>query len=105
MHMVKTKRELNTKEKVLFYITLLFAVYNLYEINIVIYNHFNTTNLNPPSPNGYFDLLLPILFILNLIWFIKARNKISVISSLLCLFSIVAAIVMLFQSGPLIGGF
>ncbi|HUD07313.1 MAG TPA: hypothetical protein VMR34_05505 [Candidatus Saccharimonadales bacterium] len=84
--------KINKIEKVLICVTILYALYNLYEIGIVVLYR---NSLNPPSTNAYFDFLLPILLILNLIWLIKAKNKAAVISTLLCVFSFVGAVVML----------
>jgi hypothetical protein len=79
----------NAKEKVLFYLTTLFAAYNLYEIGVVKFSN------NANSVNGFFDLLLPLLIIANLVWAVWKRKKMAYISLALCMISILGVIVML----------
>jgi hypothetical protein len=77
------------KGKMLFSLSALLAIYNLYEIHIV------QVVKVPDNPNGYFDLTLPILLVLNLVWAIRSKKRLAYISLALCAVSITGAAIML----------
>ena len=79
---------MNTKEKVLFYFTTLFAAYNLYEIGVFKFSN------NANSVNGFFDLLLPLLIIANSVWAVRKRKRMAYLSLALCIVSILGVIIM-----------
>ena len=54
-----------------------------------------TFNNNGTSVNGTFDLLLPFVIIANLIWLARKRSKIVYASLLLCVISVIGALVMI----------
>ncbi len=76
-------------QKLLLVLTTLFALYNLYEIGMVVFSN------NGDSVNGFLDLLLPFLVIANLVWLYKQRNWAVYSSLLLCVLSVVGAIIMI----------
>jgi hypothetical protein len=81
--------DITPKGKLLLGITAIFAIYNLYEIALV------ASSSERGKINGYFDLLLPLLFAANLAWIIKRRNRTTFVSLLLCLVSVIGMVVML----------
>lgn len=77
------------KGKILLSLSALLAVYNLYEIHVV-----QVVKI-PNNPNFYFDLTLPLLLVLNLVWAVRSKTRLAYISLALCTISIVGAAVML----------
>lgn len=82
------KIKLTLLEKSLFCVTAALALYNFYELNILLFG-------NEKSVNGFFDLSLPIIIIANLFWLIKKGNRIVFMSLILCFGSVVIALFMI----------